>query len=158
VSSKVDLVLLNFKWRIERIIPSWTKEPKRFRWNDAPPPRFAPEQSSGSVRLFTVYCDSEGALEEPTSQTETFSNFIYTVEVAYPGDGNILDVQQMIARDRYDLKEVLRDDTKWIGYEGNTSADIGLANREFVSSTVDRASDVTWYMRQVWRCTIEETA
>lgn len=152
MSATAHLVARNFRWRLERMSPTASSR-NRFKWQD----RIDPDQSPGTIRAFNVtWLGSESAheVEDKTGQCKAHK---FQLDVAYPRD--TLDpepLQNMMLQDRFDAIKDLRDSAYWTGHADDSSADLGLYDREFERDERLDVSPYTTLWRSVWRCLIWE--
>lgn len=145
----------NFIWRIQTLTPTHTRPGKKFIHVD--PRREDADVSSGTTRNFTVYWQGSGTDVEPTDITERVAEHQFMIEVAYSTDYKIDLLQDIICSDRNDLNKLLRNTDYFLGYSDTYAANaIGLWSRVRISDEIVRNNEITWYLRQLWRCTIQE--
>lgn len=154
MSAATDLVLDNFKWRIESITPTNTRPGKKFRWTDSED--VDSESSAGIVRTFNVVWEFDGGDDEPTDVSERVCEHTYVLEINYPKEYKLRDRQKIILQDMHDIKKTLRNDELFNGVSNASSAqDTGLWSRLCVKGELIK-TDYSWKLRQEWRCIIRE--
>ncbi len=156
MACNADLVLENFKWRIENISPTYTGIRKSFRWID--PVRLDSEISSGlGERQFWVIWEGSGSDDDLTDQISRHADHEFTLTVTYSTDYKLLKRQKAMLNDRHDIIGLLRNTDYYIGYNSsNTTTDIGLHQRWRTGDEMVQETDNIWLLRIGFRCTIQE--
>lgn len=165
MSASANLVYKNFIWRVEAIDPTDTTVMRNAFVAIDPRPTTGrdPRTSSGLTRCFTVtwlgadeqnVVGGNGITDGLNSRT---ADHRFDVSVYYDGKLKWADVQAMMLSDRHDLIKALRLPSTWVGYDANNSSTVlGVYDRRIEADEVD-AEDDFLILRQVWRCTINET-
>jgi hypothetical protein len=156
MSCNADLVLKNFRWRIENITPTYSRVRKGFRWMD--PNRLDSDISSGlGERMFFVEWEGSGPDIGITDEVTREAVHRFVVTVGYTTDYELEKLQTIILQDRHDLIGVLRDSDNYDGYSAkNTTTDIGLHARERAGDEIIKETDRNWLLRIEFNCDIEE--
>mgnify|MGYP001560578614 CR=1 FL=1 len=146
----------NFIYRIEAISPTNTMPGKNFLAFD--PNRLQGDEASGMTRAFFVHwkgSDPQTVTADGSDRTTTHRyelTFFYSTHYAH----DVL--HDIIAQDRHDLVKNLQDQSKIVGYDsGNTTTDVGIYERFFISDEMEMGDDVYTY-RQQWTLTINEVS
>lgn len=152
-----NLVLRNFRWRIEQTTPTSNISDRPFRWLDT---EIVDPEDSPLTRTFTVMWQEDEPPEIGSSVidvTERESNHSFLVAVNYPHEYKLYDRQQMMLLDRHDLIKTLRDDRLYFGYSQNhPNDDLRLWNRRVIRASMEEEFEDTSTLVLEVQCTISE--
>jgi len=163
VSSKADLVLRNFYWKIAATTPTtYTGARPAFRAVD--PDDLDPERSSGLTRGFAVMWIGSGREHEVeeapiTNGVDRVATHRYLVEVYYSAKYKWLDAQAIALQDRDAITAALRTNTSLTGYNAdNPSADLTATHRirEGDELITPAEGGGVWRLRMTWVVPIYE--
>lgn len=149
MATNLHRVLENFIYQIEQISPTSTLQRSRFI-------NFDPSMTNPDVarNFYVEWMDSDPDLSSSDSDRREASHQ-YRVHVFYPFILSWNKMHELISKDRHDLAHRLRRKQYCVGYSGNTSAEIGLLNRNRSGDELNKTGDV-WELSIGWRCKISE--
>lgn len=139
IATTLDAVRLNFQTQIEGVSPHYSKISRGFLLVDRL--EFGEKgNTTGRARDFTVVRRGAAGDREPTRSFFREAIHGYEITVSYPtAVGRETDLHEMIAKDRHQLIEALRDSTAF------DTANTGLWDRRRVADRLDDAGPV-WAM------------
>jgi len=159
MSSAPALVLKNFIWHLEAIVPSKAMIPQRFRHYD--PFKEEPQDSTGWARRFFVEWMDSDADTAATNASQREAWHVYRVYVDYPARWPLADLLALMLDDRADIVKTLRAQGAGLdnrmGYDdAHPQSDTGLCHRVRSGDERNTDNETVWRYVSEWRCKIRE--
>jgi hypothetical protein len=159
MATYLDLVLQNFRWCIESVVPTSTAVQKRFTQLEPSKHKGSTGGvSSGWVRTYDVAWQRSDADAGPKSMYSRIADHHYLVTVRYPTV--VLpdtELQQLIALDRHDLIHKLEEPATWVGVsDAAPSTAIDLMSRFRETDALDKRNPQLWLLQLPFKTKVRE--